>query len=368
MNITKIELINFRNYSKKILSNFSNLNIIIGKNGIGKTSILEAIYLGSLANSFKTSNEYSIIKEGEEYFKIKIYYFDYGFRKNLELYLDKSGKKTKINSKLQKKLSDFISQYRVILLSPDELKLIKSSPTIRRNYLNIQISQLHKEYIYYLNNYNKLIKNKNEFLKKLLLNNNIDTRYLDVIDEKIAEEGLKIHECRSDYINKINKYINKIFNSYVSKQNISLNYISDYNNLNSDKIIKELKKYRRKDINLGMSTFGIHRDDIEFIHNGINSKDYSSQGYQKLIILAMKLSEIKIFNDDYNIKPILLLDDLFSELDEKNRNSIFKSLDKDIQIFITTTDLKNIDKRIIKKSKIYNLNKEKNENEKTNDK
>ena len=145
MNITKIELLNFRNYTKKVFDNFSNLNIIIGKNGIGKTSILEAIYLGSLAKSFKTSREMSIIKENESFFKIKIYYFDYLPKKYLEVYVDKNGKKTKINGKLQNKLSDFISQYRIILLSPDELKLIKSSPTTRRNYLNIQISQLNKE-------------------------------------------------------------------------------------------------------------------------------------------------------------------------------------------------------------------------------
>ncbi|MDD6272928.1 MAG: DNA replication/repair protein RecF [bacterium] len=356
MNITKIELNNFRNYKKKIFDNFSNLNIIIGKNGIGKTSILEAIYLGSLAKSFKTTSELSIIKTGTDYFRIKIYYFDDGQKKNLELYLDKNGKKSKINSKLQNKLSSFISQYRIILLSPDELKLIKSSPNIRRNYLNIQISQLHKEYLYYLNNYNVLIKNKNDYLKKLLTNSTLDTRYLDILDEKIVEEGIKIYNYRKKYIDSINKYINSIFKNYVKNNEIELNYISDYEINDKDKLLKELKKNRRKEINIGMTSFGIHRDNFEFMHNGNNSKEYSSQGLQKLIVLAMKLSEIKIFMEDYQITPILLLDDLFSELDEKNRNSIFKSLNKDIQIFITTTDLKNINKNIIKKAKIYDLN------------
>ena len=180
MNITKLELTNFRNYKKQIFDNFSNLNIIIGKNGIGKTSIVEAIYLGSLAKSFKTNNEQLIIKNENEFFRIKIHYFDYGPKKNLEVFCDKEGKKTKINSKLQRKLSEFISQYRVILLSPDELKLIKSSPNTRRNYLNIQISQLQKEYLHFLNNYNILIKNKNDFLKRLMFNSNLDTRYLDI--------------------------------------------------------------------------------------------------------------------------------------------------------------------------------------------
>ena len=355
MNIIKIELQNFRNYKKKIFDNFSNLNILIGTNGIGKTSVIEAIYLGSLAKSFKTNNEESIINNNSDYFRIKIYYYDYGPKKNLELYYDKNGKKTKINSKMQKKLSDFISQYRIIMLSPDELKLIKASPNTRRNYLNIQISQLNKEYIYYLNNYNNLIKNKNDFLKKLMLNNNLDQRYLDILDEKIVTEGMKIYNLRNDYINLINKYINDIFKTYEKDNDLYIKYISDYDINDKEKLLKQLKRIRTKEINLGMTAFGIHRDDYEFIHNNQNSKDYSSQGLQKLIVLAMKLSEVQIFINEYNITPILLLDDLFSELDQQNRNKIFKSLNKDIQIFITTTDLKNINKRLLEKAKIYDL-------------
>ena len=355
MNITKLELVNFRNYKKITFDNFSNLNIFIGKNGIGKTSVIESIYLGSLAKSFKTNNELSIIKKNNEYLKIKIHCYDYGVKKIIELYLDKNGKKTKINSSLQKRLSDFISQYRVILLSPDELKLIKSSPTIRRNYLNIQISQIHKEYIFALNNYNILIKNKNDFLKKIMINNNLDTRYLDIIDEKIVDDGLKIYNYRKEYIDFINKYINDIFNKYLKNNKICIKYISDYELNDKDKIIKAIKRNRKKEINLGMTDFGIHRDDYEFLQNDNNSKEYSSEGIQKLIILAMKLSEVKIFINEFDIKPILILDDLFSELDEKNRNSIFKSLSDNIQVFITTTDLKNINKKIIEKSKIYDL-------------
>ena len=355
MNITKIELLNFRNYKKKNFDNFSNLNIIIGKNAVGKTSIIEAIYLGSLAKSFKTNNDYALINNDSDFFKIKIHYFDYGPKKNLEVYLDKNGKKTKINSKLQRRLSDFISQYRIIMLSPDELKLIKATPNTRRNYLNIQISQLHKEYLHYLNNYNNLIKNKNDYLKKLMLNSNLDTRYLDVLDQKIVSEGLKIYEYRKKYIELINKYINDIFKNYEKNNQVFIKYISDYEINDYDKILAELKKNRKREINIGMTSMGVHRDDYEFIHNGNNSKEYSSQGLQKLIVLAMKLSEVQIFVNDYDIKPILLLDDLFSELDEKNRNNIFKSLNKDIQVFITTTDLKNINKRLIDKAKIFNL-------------
>jgi len=356
MIITKLELLNFRNYKKIKFDNFTNLNIIIGKNGIGKTSILESIYFGSLARSFKTNNDDLLIKSGENFTKVKINLYDYPLKKTIELFLDNKGKKGKINDFLQKKLSDFIAQYRIILLSPDELKIIKASPNTRRNYLNIQLSQLNKEYIKLINDYNILIKNKNDYLKRMMINRMTDASYLDIIDEKIVDIGLKIYKYRKDYIDLINMHISDIFKVFNEKDKLNIKYESDYKINNKEKLIKELKKIRLKEINIGMTSFGIHRDDIIFLHNEENAKEFSSQGTQKLIILSMKLSEVKIFKEIYKTKPILLLDDLFSELDVKNRNKLFNSLENDIQIFITTTDLKNIDKKIIKKEKIYDLN------------
>lgn len=355
MNITKIELYNFRNYDNYKIDKFSNLNLILGNNGVGKTSILEAIYLGSLAKTFKSSDDSTMIKDGCEALKVKIYCYHDFIKKKLEILVNKSGKKTKINDNIQKRLSDFISQYKVILLSPDELKIIKSSPNVRRNYFNIQISQLHKEYISILNNYNILIKNKNEFLKKLMLNSNLDTNYLDILEEKICDLGLKIYNYRKEYIEKINSKINNFYKQFNKKDRIVLNYLSDFDLNDKNKLLSLLKKNRFKEINLGMSTIGIHRDDFEFIQNDLNSKEYSSQGTQKLIILSMKLAEINIFKFDYDILPIILLDDLFSELDEHNRNKIFNALDSELQVFITTTDVKNINKNILKKAKIYYL-------------
>lgn len=355
MNIVKIELLNFRNYRKKTFDKFSNLNIIIGKNGVGKTSIIESIYIGSLAKSFKTNNDFTIIKKNADFFKIKIYCYDYPINKILELYYDKSGTKTKINSYSQKRLSDFISQYRVIMLCPEEVRIVKSSPAIRRNYLNIELSQLNKQYLRSLNNYNLLIKNKNEYLKKMQFLNISDTTYLDTLDEKIVDEGMIIYKCRSDYIEKINKYIDDKFKKFIKGSHIKLQYDSDFSIFDKNSLLKKLKENRPKEIKLGMTNFGIHRDDVLFLYNDYDAKEYCSQGVQKLIVLALKLSEIEIFINEYDIKPILLLDDLFSELDEKNRNNIFKLLDSNMQIFITTTDLKNINRNIINRAKIYNL-------------
>ena len=357
MNITKIDLVNFRCYSRFSIDKFSNINIIIGSNGIGKTSIIESIYIGSLAKTFKSNDDLSIIKFNKNYSKISIkLYSDFTY-KYLDYYIDSTGKKTKINDKLIPKLSNFISQYSVLLLSPDEVRLVKASPLIRRNYLNIQLSQINKFYLKYLNDYNVLIKDKNQFLKRI--NNNSDFTYLDIIDDKIADLGLKIYQYRQEYINYINLYIQNNFKNFNKKDTVFVKYESDFDSGDKDIILKVLKKNRQKEIMLGMSTIGIHRDDFIFLHNGVNSKEYSSQGTQKLIVLSMKLSEIEIFKMKYNINPIILLDDLFSELDVTNKNKIFKLLDSNSQVFITTTDIKNIDINIIKKAKIYNLDERK---------
>ncbi len=175
----------------------------------------------------------------------------------------------------------------------------------------------------------------------------------------MVEIGLKIYNCRKKYINNINMLITKKFNNFRKKDTLIIDYVSDFNLNNKEKILKLIRKNRNKEINIGMSNIGIHRDDFVFIHNNMNAKDFSSQGTLKLIILSMKLSEVEIFNKIYNKKPILLLDDLFSELDKENKNKIFKLLNKESQIFITSTDINNIDKKIINKAKIFDLSERK---------
>ncbi len=342
MHITDLELTNFRKFSKFKLENLKLINVIIGKNGVGKTSIIESIYFGSIAKSFKSYYDDVLLKEKKSFFKIKIDLKKDNFNKKLEIIVNGKNKKAKKEGQLIKKLSDYICEYSVILFSPDDIRLIKDNPNTRRNYLNIELSNINKNYIKLINSYNKLIKNKNDYLKKVNLNFNLDRGYLDVLDEKIAEIGISICNYRKEYIENINKYINNIFKKFKREDTIKIEYISDFLDKNKDDIMHLLKKVRDKEISLGLTTTGIHRDDYEFIHNEKNAANYSSQGTQKLILLSLKLSEIKILDNEYKIKPILLLDDLFSELDETNQKRIMRLISKKYQTFITTTDLNNI--------------------------
>ena len=342
MHIRKIELTNFRNYDKFKIDNLEDINVIIGANGIGKTSIIESIYVASTARSFKNNDENVMIKSNSDYFKIKVMIDDEIRTKQLEYLLTNNGKKTKINSRLKKKISDYIFQYKVVLFSPDELKIIKESPTVRRNYLNVNLSQINKTYIKLLNTYNVLIKNKNEYLKKLYINGNLDERYLDILDLKIAEIGSQICLIRKEYIDKINKRIKKIFKKFKKNDEVYVDYQSQFLNKSNDEILLHLKKNRIYEETIGFTKTGVHRDDFVFLHNGKNAKEYSSQGLQKLILLSFKMAELEVLIDDYYEEPILLLDDLFSELDIINQNSIINNLNTKIQVFVTTTDINNV--------------------------
>lgn len=352
MNITNLEITNFRKFSRFKIENLKKMNIIIGKNSIGKTSIIESIYFGSISKSFKTYYDNVLIKEGSKFLKVKI---SLDTDDILEIILDGKEKKAKINNNIVSKMSDYICKYSVVVFSPDDIKLMKDSPSVRRNYLNIEISNINKNYINFVNDYNKLIKTKNEYLKKLNLNENLDKCYLDILDEKIIEIGLKIYEIRNNYVNSINNYINKIFKKFRKLDEVYIKYESDFSNKTKEELRDILVKNRKKEIYLGVTSYGIHRDDIIFMHNNMNSESYSSQGIQKLILLSMKLSEISVLINDYNLNPILLLDDLFSELDENNQKKLLKMLPKDIQIFITTTDLNNIKLKDLKGINVIKL-------------
>ena len=203
MNITQINLSNFRNFKKITLNNFKRINVIIGDNGTGKTSIIESIYMCSVGKSFRTNSDNNIIKKGCLNYKIKLYLSDENKRKTLEILYNEKGKVNKINTSIKKKMSEFIGKYKVLLFSPDEIKIIKDSPRTRRSYFNIQISQVERLYISYLNEYNKVLKNRNEYLR----GKNINKQYLEILDDSLIKYGTKIYKHRKSYIDMLNKKI-----------------------------------------------------------------------------------------------------------------------------------------------------------------
>ena len=361
MRIERLKLTNFRNYSNLDIKLSSNINLFIGDNAQGKTNILESIYLLSLTKSNRYGNEDNLIKFNEEIAKIEgMIYGDFPIRKQ-EIHLTKTKKQLFINNKEIRRNRDYISNFCVIAFTPDDLEIVKGSPNARRNMLNIDISQLHNNYIAYLNEYNQVIKIRNEYLKKMNLNGNTDERYLEVINSKMIENAIIIYQFRFEFFNKVNELVSKIFKKITGISNLTIKY---HNSLNIDTFDKEIirKKYQNKinkNLNIelmqGMTLTGPHRDDFSFDLNGIDMKSFASQGQQRMAIVALKLSEIYLFKKEYGEYPVLLLDDIFSEIDNKKRQRIIKYLQNDIQSIITTTDVNDISSEILESATIYNV-------------
>lgn len=361
MRIKSLKLLNFRNYKELNLDFSEGINIFIGENGVGKTNILEAIYVLSLTKSNRYGTNLDLINHQEESTSLigEVDYLDY--LKRYQVDISKNSKKVYINNQEIKRITDYISNFCVTTFMPSDIDIIKGSPSTRRNLLNIQIGELYNNYLKYVNEYNSLLKIRNDYLKKLNINGNMDFKYLEVIDQKMIEISLKIYYFRYFYVSEINKIIPVVFKKITNISNLQLEYV---NNLNletyDEEKIKDLlknkfKKNLNKEIILGMTLNGVHRDDLIFKINSYDAKIYASEGQQKMIVIAYKISELLLFKKIKKEYPILLLDDVFSEIDVKKRNNIIKYLKSDIQVIITTNDILNIDKSLVDEAKIFKI-------------
>ena len=362
MRIEHLKLTNFRNYSNLDIVFHNNVNIFIGDNGKGKTNILESIYVLSLTKTNRYGIEDNLIKFNEEIAKIEGLIRSDEILKKQKISLTKNKKQIFINDKEMRRIKDYISNFCVISFTPNDLEIVKGSPNIRRNMVNIDISQLHNNYISFLNEFNQVIKIRNEYLKKMNLDGNSDIRYLEVINNKMMDIGIKIYEYRSNFFSKINDLLPTIFKKLTNLEGLKLNYDSSVDFDNFDEIIlrkkyeDKLKKNFKVELMQGVTLVGPHRDDFSFNLNGLDMKNFASQGQQRIAVIALKIAEIYLFKEEMGEYPVLLLDDIFSEIDTRKRNKIIKYLLKDIQSIITTTDINDIDDSLLHDAKIFKVN------------
>lgn len=358
MFLNKLELENFRNYRKQSISLKNGINIFIGKNGVGKTNILESIYFLALTKSHRIHDDLVLKNHDSNYFKVTGNLKNNSINNTLEIsYYDK--KKYKIDNNEIKKIRQYMSYLKIIIFFPDDLDFIKGLPDVRRKYINIQIGQIFNSYIKILDDYNKLLKSKNEYIKKKKYNENYDYKYFEVLNEYFIKKSILIFRMRKKYIDKINNYIDDIFYDITGIHGLKITYapIINFEEYIEEEMYKKIKNDMNIDeeISYGKSIYGPHRDDFKFILDGKNLKFFGSQGQQRAAVLALKLSEIMIFTKVIGSPPILLLDDVFSELDETKKNNLLKYISNDIQTIITTTDIDNIDNRTLKKSRVYEI-------------
>ena len=358
MKIEQIRLKKFRNYDDLDIVFNNKLNIIIGNNAQGKTNILEAIYFLSITKSNLPVNDKTCIKRNELFTKIIGTINCNDGKKKLQLLMNNNGKKLEINDNEIRKHSDYIGTLKVIIFNPDDIRLIKEAPSNRRRFMNIEISQLHTRYITILNEYNLVLKQRNEYLK-VIKSGNINHVYFDILNEKLIDLSEIIYNYRIKFVDDLNKYVKDVYKNISGYDGLFIKYIHNVDNMNMEKfkeiMYKKMTDNYDREIFLGNTLVGPHRDDFSFKLDDNDLLLYGSQGQIKMAVLSLKLAEIDVFKDNCGEFPVLLLDDLFSELDVEKRNKVINYLNRDIQTIVTTTDLKNIDKRIIKKATIYKI-------------
>lgn len=350
MKIDSLSLMNFRNYETLNIS-FGNLNIIYGLNGSGKTNIVEAIYMLALTKSFRINNDKIMIKKGKIKAKIKGNVLKKNDENEFGVEISNDGKIVTINGEKQDKVSDYVSRINVILFNPSDTRLIDDAPSERRKMLNIEISQIYKEYLVVLTNYQRILKQRNFYIRGMYINGSYTSEYLDILTKKLVEYGKVICKYRQDFIDNINKYIKSNYEKIFGSGTLKIRYVSTFKNKSEDDLIKKFKDNYQKELSVGKTLEGIHHDDIMFILDNNNLKEWGSEGQRKNAIISFKLAEINVINEIKGYYPILILDDLFSELDKEKITNLLGMLDRNVQTFITTTDLKNISKKVIKDAK-----------------
>lgn len=348
MIIKKLRLINHRNYDDEFIEFHDNTNILVGKNAQGKTNLLEAIYIAARGYSFKSIKETELINFDKNEMYLKAVILSKNKRKNVEIKLSRSyNKQIKIND-VDVNVSDMKSQFGVVLFAPEEILIIKETPSLRRKFIDDIISNNDIAYKIYLNNYNNIRRQKN-----LLLKNPAKNKYFEQMlasyNTKLVEYGAKIGIYRYKYLNILKKYA-KEFHSELTSDKEDLDIIYEYNfSEKLDDLTNIEKQYhdilldkKQSEIERYQSLYGPHKDEIIFLINGKDVKNYASQGQQRTVMLSLKLAEAKLIEVLTSTKPILLWDDVFSELDN-TRASLLVQKSKKYQNIITTNSLVNLD-------------------------
>ncbi len=336
MIIKSLELANFRNYETLDIHFDKGTNILYGDNAQGKTNILEAIYVSATTKSHKGSKDKEIIHFDKEEAHIRTYLEKEDIEYKVDMHLRKNKSKgIAIDGNKIKKAADLMGLLNIVFFSPEDLAIIKNGPSERRRFADMELCQLDSFYLYNLNHYNKIINQRNKLLKDMYFNPGLKET-LNIWDSQLVSYGSKIIERRSIFTGQLCDIINEIHSKLSGgKEKLTVKYEPDVSIENFE---EKMKENQEKDIKSKMTSIGPHRDDFSFIVNDIDIRKYGSQGQQRTAALSLKLSEIELVKKITKDTPVLLLDDVLSELDSNRQNYLLNSIG-DIQTIITCTGL-----------------------------
>lgn len=352
MRIDQLNLKNFRNYLDCSVEFDPYINIFIGQNAQGKTNLLEAIYILSMSKSFKTKVIDEMIYFGNEFAKIQGDIVTHDKSMNLEVVLSTIGKKALINHNEIKKTSDYVGYLNVVLFIPEDLMLIKGSPRLRRKLMDMEISKISPIYMYNLNKYNKLLKERNKYLKFLHDTHKGADEYLEVLSEQMAQIQVSLMKKRYEFVDLLNAIATKMYD-YIAlhKEILRIEYKTHYKEMSYECILDKYRSNYQKDILFGQTNNGIHKDDIAMFLNDKDAVTYASQGQQRSIVLALKIGLLELIKKEIGEYPILLLDDVLSELDDVRKTKLLNLIQGKVQTFITSTSIDGIHHQVIDMAK-----------------
>ena len=354
MFIKRLQMLNYRNYNVLDISLGPHVNVFMGDNAQGKTNILEGIYYCTFARSHRTSKDRELINWNSDNALLSVTVGRERLDKRIDISILKDGKKAiQINKIKIKKIGELFGNFNVVMFSPEDLKIIKDSPGVRRKFIDMELCQLNPKYYYNLVQYNKVLNERNSILR----NRNINKDILDVYDMQLVEFGYNIIMDRLEYIEKLNKYSTKIHSDITSgKERIEFKYISTIKDLENirENFYSLLEKNRVRDCERGITSVGPHRDDFTVLINDIDTKSYVSQGQQRTAVLTIKFSSLKIIKELTGEHPVLLLDDVLSELDFSRKRYILSTIG-DIQTIITCTGIEDLYEYLDDKSKVFKV-------------
>ena len=369
MKIKSLKLLYFRNYLSMNIDAHPSLNVLVGNNANGKTNIIESIFCLALGKSYRTKSDSECIMFGETATAMSCIVNKNDKDLDIMLGINNKGKSAKIAGIKKTKLTDFVGELNVVLFSPEDLQIVKGSPALRREFMNREFYQFSRIYHKYYLMYQHLLKQRNSYLKDMRKNpkDEMSLAYLETLTSQLAKVALYITKERVSFVQDISKLTYKnMLNISNGQETLKIKYkssvldalnITEINDesFTEENLTKVMMKRSFDDIMRGSTKIGPQHDDLEFYINDLDAKMYASQGQQRSIVLSLKLAEINYLKEKTGTYPVLLLDDVLSELDKNRQLKLLDAINENVQTFITTPSISDIKEDLLKKAKVFKI-------------
>lgn len=363
MYLENLTLHDFRNYADLAVTFSQGVNVLLGENAQGKTNLLEAIYVLALTRSHRTANDKELIRWQTATATLKGRLHKATGSVPLELELGKKGKRARVNHLEQAKLSQYIGNLNVIVFAPEDLSIVKGAPAVRRRFMDMEFGQMSPKYLYNLSQYRTILKQRNQYLRQLNHHQAKDKVYLGVLSDQLAAFGAEIIHKRLELLQQLEKWAQGVHSEITQQQEyLTFHYVTQVPTADQtavEQIYQTLQKLyaqqEAKEIFQGTTLLGPHRDDLQFSVNDKNVQTFGSQGQQRTTALSVKLAEIDLMKAETGEYPVLLLDDVLSELDAARQTHLLTAIQDKVQTFLTTPSLDGVARKLINAPKVFEV-------------